>query len=45
MEMFMNIKRIRLVNQKEEIKKYVSSFYDKDRTNEVSKRPMTNIYQ
>ena len=31
--------------KKEESKKYVSSFHDKDKNNEVSKRPMTNRYQ
>ena len=31
--------------KREESKKYVSSFHDKDRTNEVSTRPMTNRYQ
>ena len=31
--------------KREESKKYVSSFHDKDRTNEISKRPMTNRYQ
>ena len=30
--------------KREEIKKYVSSFHDKDITNELPKRPMTNIY-
>ena len=31
--------------KREESKKYVSSFHDKDKTNEVSKRPMTSRYQ
>ena len=30
--------------KREEIKKYVSSFHDKNRTNEVLNRPMTNRY-
>ena len=31
--------------KKEESKRYVPSFHDRYRTNEVSKRPMTNRYQ
>ena len=31
--------------KREGSKKYLSSFHDKHRTNEVSKRPMTNRYQ
>ena len=31
--------------KREESKKYVSSFHDKDITNEVSKRPVENRYQ
>ena len=31
--------------KKEENKKYAPSFYDKNKTNEVCKRPMTNRYQ
>ena len=40
-----NVDALKIPITKKESKKFVPSFYDKNITNEVSKRPMTNRYQ